>query len=205
MKKPVPDYAEYVRLQKEDYCSYESQNKHWSKGQKRYIKKKFSRVDRDKKILDIACGDGVGLKEFKKLGFENVTGVEFNKQKADLARETGYEVHELDMHNLTNLKSDSFDIVYSSHTLEHAYKPGKALQELHRVLKKGGLLLVVLPYPDLSETNVKAHVAKFELGTNKTDGGKSIVDYFQAGRFHLLKKEFDKYREPEIWLTLSKD
>ena len=81
----------------------------------------------------------------------------------------------------------------------------KALQEILRVLKKGGLLLIVLPYPDLSETNIKAHVAKFELGTNKVDEGKSVADYFQARGFRLLKKEFDNYREPEIWLTLSKN
>ncbi|MBI4356148.1 MAG: glycosyltransferase [Candidatus Omnitrophica bacterium] len=39
----------------------------------------------------------------------------------------------------------SFDLVFSSHTLEHIPQPASALQEMHRVLAPGGWLYLVLP------------------------------------------------------------
>ena len=199
----IPDYKEYVRLQKEDYCSFESDNKHWSEGQERYIKQNFSKTKKDTKILDMACGDGVGLKTFKKLKFTNITGVEFNSQKAKKALIYGYPVEQYDMHKL-KFGNDVFDIAYSSHTLEHSYQPSQAIGELHRVLKPKGLLYVVLPYPDNSHPNDKAHGAKYELGTYQDDDGKAVKKYFEKIGFQLVSKIYDHFREPEIWLKFRK-
>lgn len=199
----IPDYAEYTRLQKQDYCSFESDNKHWAKGQERYIKQNFAKTKKDANILDMACGDGVGLKTFKKLGFKNLTGVEFNAKKAKVAEKIGYPVKKYDMHQLKFIDS-TFDIVYSSHTLEHSYKPSEAIKQLHRVLKPKGLLYVVLPYPDNSHPNDKAHGAKYELGTNHDDNGKAVTGYFEKLGFTLISKKYDHFREPEIWLKFRK-
>ena len=54
------------------------------------------------------------------------------------------------LHNLNKKfpwRNDSIDIIYTSHTLEHfSKKQGvNILQECHRVLKKGGILRVVVP------------------------------------------------------------
>lgn len=200
----VPDYKEYTKLQKETFCSFESQNELWSKGQERYITKNFGRINRSEVILDIACGDGVGLREFKKLGFVNLIGVEFNHEKVKIAKKSGYPIYEHDMHDLSIFKNSMFDVIYSSHTIEHSYYPKKALLELLRILKPNGKLYVVLPYPDNQKFNIKAHGAKFELGTHKRDDGRSIVDYFEKLGYSLIKKSYDSFREPEIWLEFIK-
>jgi SAM-dependent methyltransferase len=49
-----------------------------------------------------------------------------------------------DMHD-TPFKSDSFDLVFSSNVLEHAFSPYGALLELRRVLKLGGEIYSVIP------------------------------------------------------------
>jgi ubiquinone/menaquinone biosynthesis C-methylase UbiE len=43
------------------------------------------------------------------------------------------------------LKNGTFDIIWASHILEHVKDDIKAIQEITRVLKKGGI--AVLPVP----------------------------------------------------------
>ena len=57
------------------------------------------------------------------------------------------------MHDLSCFTDRSFDIVYSSHTIEHAYHPRRVVKELTRVLRSDGELIVVLPYPDTGTEN----------------------------------------------------
>ncbi len=193
-----------MNAQKVTYCSHESQVPKWEEGQRRYIDAVFGSVDREIRILDIACGDGVGLRQFRNLGFRNVVGVEFNEAKLAKARETGYEVVAADMHDLSCFQPRSFHIVYSSHTLEHAFKPAQVLAEFHRILVPHGNLFVVLPYPDLDQWNEQAHGAKYELGTSIADQGQTVIEYFARHGFGLITHEFDAFREPEIWLFLTR-
>lgn len=51
----------------------------------------------------------------------------------------------LEATNLASIDSDSRDFVLSSHTLEHTANPLKALGEWKRVLKRGGILVLVVP------------------------------------------------------------
>jgi predicted SAM-dependent methyltransferase len=198
------DYETYSEYQKEKYCSFESQVPRWVEGQVRYMVQTFAPMDRETKIVDVACGDGIGLRVLKEMGFADVCGVEFNARKAEMAKESGYKVFECDMHDLKMFKDHEFDVVYSSHTLEHAYEPLVAAKEFHRILKPGGILLVVLPYPDPNPENDEAHGGKYEIGTDRLDDGKSVVEFFSRSGFHLLKTKFDTFREPEIWLALKK-
>lgn len=191
-------------LQKHRYCSFESEVPKWEVGQRRYIEQSFAAAGKDRKILDIACGDGVGLRCFRSLGFADVTGVEFNPEKADRARQAGYPVLCQDMHDLACFKDGTFDYVYSSHTIEHAYFPDRMVAELVRVLRPGGKLLIVLPYPDVTEANDPAHGAKYELGTNLADDGRRVVSFFQRHGVTLEAKGYDDFREPEIWLTFTR-
>lgn len=200
----VPTYGEYAALQKGRYQSFESENARWREGQRRFIEKNFSSAPKSAKILDIACGDGVGLHVFREMHFTDVTGVEFNPKKADRARLSGYPVQSVDMHDLSCFPDQAFDVVYSSHTIEHAYHPKRMIEELVRVLKESGELIVVLPYPDETTKNDLAHGAKYELGTNIDDGGRTVISVFESLGLRLKTLAFDKFREPEIWLTFAR-
>lgn len=54
-----------------------------------------------------------------------------------------------DSSNLSMFANESFDSVFSSHTLEHLEDPEKNLREWWRVIKKGGYLTLYLPHADL--------------------------------------------------------
>ncbi|TAH06043.1 MAG: SAM-dependent methyltransferase [Sphingobacteriia bacterium] len=51
----------------------------------------------------------------------------------------------LDATNLKDIKDDEYEFVISSHCLEHIANPLKALQEWLRVIKPGGIILIVVP------------------------------------------------------------
>jgi SAM-dependent methyltransferase len=191
----------YKELQTEKYKSFESTHDQWRRGQERFIHMNFLKLDHEIKILDLGCGDGVGLSYFKLLGFLNVTGVEFCAEKAEKARRHGYPVLEIDMHELGTIADESLDIVYSSHSLEHTWNPIQVLESIHRILKPGGTLFLVLPYPDTGPED--AHCGKLILHSHLQDNaealGKILTRYFT-----ITKVVFDCYREPEVWFTLTK-
>lgn len=54
-----------------------------------------------------------------------------------------------DASNLSMLASESWDCVFSSHTLEHLQDTEKNLKEWFRVIKQGGYLVLYLPHKEL--------------------------------------------------------
>lgn len=202
-KDIIASYDEYLTRQTEKYYSSESRHPHWVNGQIRYITEEFATIQKSAHILDIACGDGVGLSCFKQLGFAFVEGAEIADAKIEIAKLIGYPVHRLDMHKLDKLSDSSFDVVYSSHSLEHAYDPPRVLSEFHRILKPEGLLKVVLPYPDVNAPD-DAHGGRYELGTNIPDDAQTTIIFFSKNGFELKSKKFDSFREPEVWLNFTR-
>ena len=200
----IRDYSEYLRLQREVYRSHESEVESWAEGQRRFVELAFAEAPRQWRILDCACGDGVGLDALRAMGFSEPAGVELSEEKAERARARGFRVEVRDMHDLSVFADASFQAVLSSHTLEHAYDPSRALAELRRVLEPGGALKVVLPYPDRGPRNELAHTAKYELGLDREDGGESATRFFLARGFELESRRTDEFREPELWLFLRK-
>lgn len=199
----VKSYGEYLRLQRETYRSFESDVRAWSDGQRRFLRLTLRDAPRTARVLDCACGDGAGLAELRELGFSSVFGVELCEEKATRARESGFPVTLADMHELGCFPDAAFDAIVCSHTLEHAYDPGRVLVEFLRLLAPEGTLHVVLPYPDPGHRNELAHVGKYELGTHLDDGGSTVRGFFETRGFRVASHKFDTTREPEIWLHLE--
>lgn len=199
-------YSDYLVYQTECAYSLESEIPKYREGQEEYIKEKFSDFDRKTAILDCACGDGIGLRCFGSLNFTNVVGIELSQEKAELAKKFGFKVFVEDMHKLlVSFNLNSFDVIYSSHTLEHALDPDKVLWNFHEILRPFGFLLVVLPYPDniKNEHRSKAHCGSQFLGLDIEDQGQTTVKFFLERGFALKSQEFRARREPETWLKFK--
>jgi ubiquinone/menaquinone biosynthesis C-methylase UbiE len=109
----------------------------------------------DKVVLDIACGEGYGSNLLSKYARE-VTGIDTDSKTIS---------HASKKYSKNNLKfiqgkvedipvaDSSFDVVVSFETLEHTYEHKKIFQQIKRVLKPGGLLIISTPekkyYTDL--------------------------------------------------------
>ena len=67
--------------------------------------------------------------------------------------------------NMENIpyEDETFDIIYTSHVLEHVPDDNKALNELYRVLKSNGTCFIAVPIHDISETLEKEEYNTPEL------------------------------------------
>lgn len=98
-----------------------------------------------KKLLDIACGKGLFLKEAKKKGLD-IFGLDISDVAIDQAEKELPKGNFIagDAENLP-YGDDEFDYVSCIGSLEHFIRPAEAVQEISRVLKKSGIALIHLP------------------------------------------------------------
>ena len=63
----------------------------------------------------------------------------------------GWDFEHGDAQYLKGIQDESFDFVYSSHTLEHVFEVETTLKNWYRVLKPNGYLILYVPHRDLYE------------------------------------------------------
>lgn len=89
-------------------------------------------------------------------------------------RDAGYQ-YICDAVDLSPVPSGTYDVVISSHALEHIANPLKALRDWLRTLKDGGIFLLVLPQKDSTfdhqrpTTTLEHMIHDFEMGTQEDD------------------------------------
>jgi len=111
---------------------------------------------KDKRILDVGCGDGTYAFALSKLG-SNVSGQDLSAERITQATQRVYGLGNNLMGRFvcgdaSNLMFDSetFDAVFSADFFEHISlsKKREVLAEIYRVLKPGGVLVIKTPNLD---------------------------------------------------------
>lgn len=199
----MSDHEDYFYLQTVKYASHETENSVWATGQLRFLDSIVNLIPDNANILDVGCGDGISLVKLKELGF-SVRGIDINNNKLEFARSKGCVVDFCDMHNLS-MFNEKFDVIISSHSLEHSYNPALVLEQFNSVLNIGGLLFIVVPFPDIADYAVEAHVGRDILGTSDPVEGKSkVINFVNSFGFNVFYIREDSFREPEIWIYARK-
>lgn len=93
--------------------------------------------------LDVGCSAGYVLAAGKSLGL-HPTGIDYAAFAAGLAQQRGFSSAAASLTELP-FRDASFDILTAKHTLEHVRTPRQALFEITRVLRPGGVALIVVP------------------------------------------------------------
>lgn len=98
------------------------------------IKRTIDKEIRNKKvrILDVGCGNKPYYPFFESVA-TSYTGLDIC---------TGEKVDIVSSAEKIPFKKNSFDVVVCFQVLEHIENPEKAISEMHRVLKKGGILML---------------------------------------------------------------
>jgi len=91
-------------------------------------------------LLDIGAGTGDFLIAANKDGW-NITGIEPSEKAKSIAIKKGVQFVE----NTNVLQSNSFDVITMWHVLEHVPDVQKQIQELERLLKPNGSILIAVP------------------------------------------------------------
>ena len=125
-------------------------------------------------ILDVGCGNGWVAKEFLPKGKQvyslDISVTNPSKAKKLYPGEKHFGITADSFHLPFN--DNSFDCVISSEIIEHVYDPAEFINELFRVVKKGGSLIITTPYKEKliyylcihcnQKTPANAHIHSFD-------------------------------------------
>lgn len=132
---------------------------------------------KDKRVLDVACGEGYGTAALLKAGAKSVIGVDISEE-ACLHASAKYGVETIvgSAENIP-LPNKSVDLIVSFETIEHLIKPEIFLKECVRVLTDKGQIIVSTPNRDIySEQGHHNSFSRHEM--NKAEFVSLLNIYF---------------------------
>jgi ubiquinone/menaquinone biosynthesis C-methylase UbiE len=115
-------------------------------------------IKNNDKFLDVGCGAGYSMRKAKQ-DFEcDVYGVDPDPMGHGVGREgsnfdVGIENIQKGVSEKLPYKNKTFDVVYSSHVLEHVQDEEESLKEMKRVLKDKGVLIIGVPTSTMTSIN----------------------------------------------------
>lgn len=114
------------------------------------------------RVLDAGCGSGWFLERLDRAGFE-AHGVDLSSTAAAEARKRcpAAQVQAASLEERLPFPDGHFDAIWSTEVIEHVFDPKAFLEELNRVLRPGGLLVLTTPYHGLAK-NLAIAVAGFD-------------------------------------------
>lgn len=137
MKKSF--YKNYFKIEKE----------HWLMVIRRMIVKDNLNIYLDKnpkktKVLDFGCGSGILVDELAKQGYQTY-GLDNHKDAIKFGLLQGIKnIKVIDTYKI-NFQNNTFDVVFFLDVLEHIYDEKQVLNEIIRVLKPGGIVIIMVP------------------------------------------------------------
>ena len=102
--------------------------------------KKVSKGD----LLEIGCCGGEFLGLLKTKGW-SVKGLEISKKAAKRAKTKKLDVRIHDANKKMPFKDESFDVIFAGELIEHVFDDVEFLNEVHRLLRKGGYVIITTP------------------------------------------------------------
>ena len=101
-----------------------------------------------KKVLDIGCGSGLDLEFIKSQQGAILSGIDASPELIDIVKQKFSNADiRLGDFNYLPWGSNEFDVVWSKYALQHATDVMVPLQEIYRVIKTGGTVLLQVTHP----------------------------------------------------------
>ncbi len=165
-------------------------------------------INKNDKLLDIACGNGYGLAYLSKY-VKYVIGADISSEVILRAKEKFKKIYNIQLHveDVTNMtfKDNTFDIVTSFETIEHV-NPELYLLEIQRVLKSKGRFILSTPQNCLGHIPINAeHNHEYSLEEIRDITSK----YFRIQKIIGIKQgciiHKDDFKGSNTFMVLIKD
>jgi SAM-dependent methyltransferase len=102
-----------------------------------------ARIPLDARVLDVGCGAGWLIRDMKRFGYRNVSGID-PYIKSEVRGSDGVVVLKRSLKEMTG----EFDVVMLHHSFEHIADQAGALKEIRRLLRPAGRVLIRVPIAD---------------------------------------------------------
>jgi len=163
--------------------------------------------NKNTKVLEVGCGNGYTISKLSKKLECNFVGIDSNQQMIQLASKRRLKKNIFSKQSILEPKfrSGMFDIVFTQRCLINliSWKSQKtALNQIHRLLKKDGFLVLLEAFDDgLKELNQARHIIGLEkispawhnLYINKTKLHDFIQKKFVNGDYKTKKLTYDNF------------
>jgi SAM-dependent methyltransferase len=140
---PVADTATLGDLYRNSTFDYGTEVANLRRTYGRYLDRLESHGVHKHSLLEIGCGNGFLLEAAQARGYADVHGVEPGSQAAAMAAPAIRERIVCDMMRPGLFAAASFDVVCMFQVFDHLPDPAGVLAEVQRVLKPGGLVLIL--------------------------------------------------------------
>jgi len=174
----------------EEYSEDYQRNTAFSKSALEFINRNINEYSdsltnlKDKKIVEIGCGDGSFLKFLQDKGAK-VTGFEPSGIAAGLAREKGLNILNTYFNKETIKDMDLFDGFVIRYVLEHIPNPNEFLKTIHSVCEDGAIGLIELP--NYEKMNSEKRYFEFFREHVVYYSGDTLAQVLNNNGFELLK------------------
>ena len=165
--------------EKEVYRDYFTTNISSTKHILRYlwIKENFLHSVTGKRILEIGCGDGGVIQLLKNTNY--VVGIDISISGVENLKQLGIESHLCDISSENIPFEDGFfDYVLAFEVFEHLKSPQHAIEEIQRVCKKDGTVILSIPNYKTGHKFIYRSLFTF----------KAFENYLKDNKFLLIKK-----------------
>jgi SAM-dependent methyltransferase len=147
-KQQLKDYYE-------DYWSsgrdtYSGENQGYAVNFRNWMHTELQALPAGSRILEVGCGDASFTRHLAEYS-ANVTALDISESQVrrNAAAYPAITFLQHDVSDPLPFENGEFDVIWCSEVLEHLFDPAFALREMHRVMARGGRLLVTVPYHGL--------------------------------------------------------
>ena len=184
-------YLRYKKSASEIYVSKNPLENYMQMSRHRVVKsllKKYSKNSAN--IIDIGCGTGVYLNYLELQNFDCLIGIDLNILDLKKAIKRGCTEYIQGSVEHLPFKEKSLDLVLFSETLEHLSDPIKGLEEILRILKINGTLIISTPTKKgIYENKEFVYVYNFLIGIWRLFHRKSFkTPYEEHISLHTVKE-----------------
>lgn len=178
-----------------DNIAYEIESsieaKHWwFVGRRKLFLKMINqlKIKQNAYILDCGTSTGANLRALRDNNFVNVVGIDNNDQAITFCQQK--DLFPVQLGDICDIpfEDNKFDLVLATDIIEHVENDEKALQEIYRVLKPQGKLILTVPAFQFlwgPQDDLSQHKRRYRLGM--------LLKKLNEAGFNILRKHYFNY------------